>query len=128
MNKNILENFARASTYNPQQGFLSKKERKYEHEKEIQSGIKNFKRKVLGLCGGSTIKSIDELAIILSEMDIVSDKKDADKFIQKLYKKESGSIDWNYNNFLAFTPVKNEEGEKKCRIEHGTYCDFDYFN
>lgn len=118
MKKNILENFAGASTYQAKKGVLTEEKRKNEHEKEIQSGIKNFYLKVLGWWGRSTTKSIDELAVILSETNILSDKKDTDEFIRKLYEKCNGIIEWDYNNYLVFTPIKNEAGIKECRIEH----------
>lgn len=129
MDKGILENFAKASTYKSKTGFLSNPEREYEHEKEINSGIKNFKRRILGLRSSSTTKSIDEIATILTEMNIISKESHAYEFMEAWIDRERRSEEemgtfgldqaiWygNYHRILVI-PVQDDKGTRKYKIE-----------
>lgn len=114
MNKNILDDFAKASTYKIDvEKFLTDNEREKENERKVLSGVKNLKKMVLGV-SRSTTKSIDELAKILTKMKIVP-QTDAKNFIEELCKRKYIPYgDWSA---LSFISLKNMKGEKKCRIE-----------
>ena len=75
-------------------------------------GLRDFKRRVLGICGRKTVKSVDELAEILTEMKIVVSPTDGKQFIQELYGKE---VEYD-NGILEFRKVYNREGQIFCEI------------
>jgi len=91
--EDIMEYFSKISRLDEEQaGHLSSEEWK---EKKEQSGIKYFKRKVLGFCGWKTTKSIEELAEIFHNLGMVENIAAGKKIIPKLYGKE----------FCCFGPV-----------------------
>lgn len=85
-------------------------------------GLKNFKRRVLGLCGRESVKSLDELVGILTEMKVIDSAEKGNNLIEGLYGKEA-----NYGNgILEFTKVQNKEGNEACRINR--YPCYDFFD
>ncbi len=60
----IRANFANAARSSSRDG---KSQEEYE-----EIGVKRFKRKTLGLCGDGAVKSVDELALILTDMGVAS--------------------------------------------------------
>lgn len=87
-------------------------------------GLKTFKRKVLGLCGNESTKSLDELTKILTEMNVLSSAEEGKEFIRGLYGTE---LPYEYSNSLGFTKVKNRNGDESCQITKRPY-GHDMFN
>lgn len=59
----LLESFAKASAL-PKLGetvYLDEFQWQSDKNKRIENGVKNFKRKILGICGEQTIKSLEPL-------------------------------------------------------------------
>ena len=81
-------------------------------------GLKNFKRRVLGLCGRESVKSLDELAGILTEMKVIDSPKDGPEFIEGLYGKKAEYA----NGTLEFTEVQNKKGSA-CKINRHPHYD-----
>jgi hypothetical protein len=109
----IEKYFAGASSLNEENKFLDKKDWE---SKRIKNGIKNFKRKVLGLYGRKTIKSLDELTEILVDMNICN-SNNAKQFIKKLYKCDSdNSMYYGEFSSIYFKKVMNKKGKEYCKI------------
>lgn len=49
---------------------------------------KDFKRKIFGLCGRKTVKSINQLADILINLDVIKNNQDGKKLIHKFNNRE----------------------------------------
>lgn len=77
--------FAAASTLPLKENkFLNEKER-LDHEMfRILSGTKNIKRRLLGLCGTSAIKSLEEITQVLSHFEIVENIEESKSLIEDL--------------------------------------------
>jgi|SRR3989344_5239439 len=93
---------------------------KTQREWEVR-GLTNFKRRVLGFCGRQSVKSIDELARILTELKVIDSAEEGRQFIEGLY-----GTDADYGNgTLKFTRVQNNNGQEACRINRSDYlvCD-----
>ena len=73
-------------------------------------GAKIFKRKVLGLCGLSTLKSSDQLEKLLCETKIASSVEEAREIVPMLIKYES--INYSTHKFLIFKEVEDEKRNK----------------
>lgn len=82
-------------------------------------GVKLFKRRVLGLCGKRKILSLDELARILMELNIVDSIKDGKTFVGGLYVRERVSYGTPrfYTRFLEFKRVYDNKGTEFCEIK-----------
>lgn len=107
----MTENELRSSFANGAKEFL--KDGKYRTQLEWEfKGLTAFKRRVLGFCGQETVKSVDELAEVLSELHVIPSKADAQGFVQKLYGQQ---IDYG-NGRLRFEPVDSSQSVGGCRI------------
>lgn len=80
-------------------------------------GIRNFKRKIMGFCGRSAVKSKGELVAILEGMQVVHSNEEAEKLITGL--KRIGEIDYGVTGFhyLTFEQIKDERGNEVYIIE-----------
>lgn len=54
------------------------------NQKRYDSGIKNFKRRILGFCGNETLKSPDELAIALFQSHVTDSLDEALRVVPSL--------------------------------------------
>jgi len=83
-------------------------------------GAQRFKRKALGLCGFRSIKSLDEVAELLTETGIVSSVEEGKQTVPKIVKANnlhSHAIERrSLCTYLGFEEVKNESGDVKYRI------------
>jgi len=86
----------------------------YKTQKEWErKGLLNFKRRVLGLFGRQSVKSLDELAGVLTEMSVVDSAEEGKDFIKELYGKK---VDYG-NGTLEFTRVQDRKEQEACRIK-----------
>jgi len=89
-------------------------------EEWIDKGLIDFKRRILGLCGTQTVKSLDELAKILTELRIVDSVDTGRQFVKdELYGKEVyyGSDVLTKYAKLSFTKIYNRKGQEVCRVD-----------
>ncbi|OGJ12587.1 hypothetical protein A3K82_00250 [Candidatus Pacearchaeota archaeon RBG_19FT_COMBO_34_9] len=84
----------------------------------LNGKIKQFKRKAIGFFGKEAVKSLDELAGILCDLEVVYNKKEAIEFIQKLYH-VGGGLPYNnsYNIIFSDCRGKNRIWGEACRVE-----------
>lgn len=99
--------------------YFAKASKKYlPSDKRYMEGIKIFKRKVLGLCGKETTKSLEELTTVLKEMDIVNSISKGKKFIASLYGKELIYINrFDKGKWITLTPLRNELNKEMIKIK-----------
>ena len=112
--QNIENLFAKASRLcESQQGYLTESE--WNHKRRI-NGAKIFKRKALGLCGLSSVKSLEEMAQLLCETGVVSSVEEGKELTPSLVDK---SI--TYSNPFSFppTPIGGELGFSRVRNSNG---------
>ncbi len=106
------------------EGARSKGEKFRTLEEWKSMGLMKFKRRVLGLCGQKTTKSIDELANILYELGAVKSLNDGRELVPKLY-----GVTLNYGGgYLTFMAVQNSRGEAAIRIKRSGYVYDDDFD
>ncbi|MEK6850839.1 MAG: hypothetical protein AABX85_04660 [Nanoarchaeota archaeon] len=77
----------------------------------VRTGAQNFKRKALGLCGRSTVKSLDEIAELLVETKIAKNLEEARGIVPKIVeasKLREGAIHYNGIGFMLFEEVKSD--------------------
>ena len=105
---------------------------KYEADSELTNlGVKKFKRRVLGLFGRTTFKTVDELVAILEDMKIVNSKEEGKDFLGKLTDLSlsygfslSYHDGWNsYTKHLSFKLVNNPLDGQVCKVD---FYDNDY--
>jgi len=77
--------FVDASTLN-RRGADKYSPEEWERRQE-ESGVKHFKRRVLGFCGSKTIKTVDEVADVLYDIGIVQTIKDGRALIPNICNK-----------------------------------------
>lgn len=82
---------------------------------EKNDGIKIFKRKVLGLCGHKTVKSLDELANILMDIRVVNSLDEGKEMIPQLYGKCLTYSTSHSSHSLYFDEIEYK-GRKACKI------------
>lgn len=82
---------------------------------EKNDGIRIFKRKVLGLCGSKTVKSIDELADALMGINVVRSLEEGREMIPKLYGKCLTYSTKHSTHRLYFDEIEYK-GRKACKI------------
>lgn len=85
-------------------------------------GLTTFKRRVLGLCGRQSTKSIDELAEILTALKVTDSREEGRKFVRGLYGK-SAEYGENLNGYktLEFTRAQDNKNREGCRINSYVY-------
>jgi len=79
-----------------------------------KNGVKTFKRKVLGLCGRTCIKSLDGIAQTLYETGIASSLNEGKEIAPSL---SGHSFYYGGSHFLKFDKVVNSKDEEAYRIE-----------
>ena len=85
---------------------LSAPPTQYKTELEwTQRGILTFKRKTLGMCGKKTVKSLDELAKILTKMKVLNSTDNVENFMAKI---EDNSLDYGPSS-LHIKKVRSKE-------------------
>lgn len=100
--------------------------RSYEESRTYREayGIKLFKRKIMGLFGRKTTKSVDELVQNLQELHIVASKEEGKELTAKL---DGQELEYGFgrNSYygLKFTKV-DQEGKDIYLIEREFYRDF----
>ena len=88
------------------------------------TGARRFKRRTLGLCGYSTVKSLDEVAGLLVETGIASSLSEGRELVPKIVEANrisalaiyTGGAEYLMPKCLTFTEVKNSEGDVMYRI------------
>jgi hypothetical protein len=110
----ILGLFAKA-------GRINKRYKTYEDSFEdlSENGAKKVKRKLLGFCGHGAIKSLDEIARVLSETGVAQTSEEAREIVPQLAelgKVYSYAIRYGPLNYLKFTEIKNKPGEVKYHV------------
>jgi len=112
-NVHLREPFARASTLN------EKKIESLTEEERLRmraiSGLKNVKRNLLGLCGFSTIKSLDEVSSVLMDVGIAGNYEEGVSFVEELYCLMDG-VGYSFYRNLVFEGVGDAEGQEAVRI------------
>lgn len=95
---------------------------------KTKSGVKVFKRKLLGLCGRTRVKSLDEIAQALHETGIASSLDEGKEIVPSLldnkvcyeryhlHDDEDDQRCYETRRFLSFKRVMNGKGEEACRI------------
>ena len=85
---------------------------------KTQDGIKQFKRKLLGLCGRESTKSLDQIAESLRTIGVSQTHKEAITIAQRLvdvYLIYGGNY-WN-NYCLVINPIKDSKEEGLYKVE-----------
>ena len=109
--KEIQELFAKASTLDEgKQGYLTAEE--WAAKRKL-SGAITFKRRALGLCGKESTRSLDEMAILLNDTNIVGSLDEGKKLVPKLVGKR---LDYGYLREISFDEVTDSDGDKAYRI------------
>jgi len=83
-----------------------------EEERQVE-GARIFKRKVLGLCGSQSVKTLDEMAQTLYATGIASSVEEGREITPSLM---GGRVSYSLCKEIAFDEVTNGEGDKKYRI------------
>mgnify|MGYP001566310081 CR=1 FL=1 len=109
--------FAKASKLDESKmGYLGKWE--WEAKKKID-GAKRFKRKALGLCGLSSVKSLEKMAQLLYDTGVVSSVEEGRELTPSLVGKSIIYSDSNIRPIggeLGFEEVRNSEGQVSYRL------------
>ena len=82
-------------------------------------GAQTFKRKALGFCGHTSIKSLDEIAELFVETKIATSLDEAKALVPKVVstnKLHSHAINRGGLRYMAFDEVKSPAGDTKYRI------------
>lgn len=112
--REIREIFARASKLDE-----SKKD-KYSSQEwdqmKVRDGAKRFKRKIMGICGTSTVKSLDEVAQTLHELGAVSSIGEGRQIMSPIMR--DGLIYYECYRCFEFSPRKSSEDQEVYRIEY----------
>ena len=109
----LVELFAKAGKFDKKDATDSER---FKHLSE--SGAQTFKRKALGLCGGTTIKSLDEIAGLLVDTNIASSFEEAKELVPKIVQANrlhSHAINRGGLGYMEFEEV-NYEGDVKYKI------------
>jgi len=85
--------------------FLTEAERRSE-------GAETFKRKVLGLCGSQSVKTLDEMAQTLYATGVASSIEEGREIVPTLI----GTVRYNKWKGLSFDEVTDGEGSKRYRV------------
>jgi hypothetical protein len=83
-----------------------------EEERRIK-GARTFKRKVLGLCGSQSIKTLNEMAQTLYSTGIASSVEEGREITPLLM---GGRVSFGLSKEIAFDEVIDGKGNKKYRI------------
>jgi hypothetical protein len=84
----------------------------------LEGKIKQFKRKTIGFFGKEAVRSLDELAGILCDLEVVHSKAEAMELTQKLYHVGGGlSYNRSYNIIFSDCRGKNRIWGEACRVE-----------
>ena len=84
-----------------------------------QNGSQRFKRRALGLCGGTTLKSLDEFAQLLVDTKIAETMEEARQYVPKIVRANelnSHAISRGGAGYMQFGEVKNSRGDVKYKI------------
>ena len=112
----IEDIFAKASRLDEsKKGSLTEKE--WNQERRL-NGAKRFKRKALGLCGSSSVKSLEEMARLLYETGVVSSVKEGQELTPTLVGKSITYSDSTYilKVELGFEEIKNSKDQRAYRV------------
>ncbi len=102
---------------------LASAEGVYKTQEEWErKGLLNLKRRVLGVFGRKSVKSIDELANILTEIKVVDSTDRGIKFVRGLYEKEA---DYGFGT-LEFKKTLDKREQEGCRITRHFNSPMDY--
>ena len=101
-----------------------KADTKYKTDKErltylSETGAQTFKRKVLGLCGYTSIKTLEEIAELLQNTNITSSLEEARELVPKIVaanQSHSHAICRGRLRYLSFDEVENPNGDLKYKI------------
>ena len=80
---------------------------------KIIDGAKKFKRRILGLCGTSAVKSLDEVAYALYKTGIASSVEEGKEIVPSLI---NGGVNYSFTRGIRFTEVTKDGGQKAYRI------------
>lgn len=85
-------------------------------------GIRNFKRRLMGFFGLTTIKSLEEIAAVLYETSIVDSLSQGRDLVPKLIEltKEGNSLGYDgllYYKTLKFYEIQDHQGRKKYKVK-----------
>lgn len=100
-----LENEARRANESSELEF--QQERKW-------NGVKQFKRRVLGFCGNSSVKSIDELADVVQSLKIADSRNEAIALVSALPEKD---LRYGRYDIIRLTKVRNAGGNPGYKVE-----------
>ena len=84
-----------------------------------ENGAQNFKRRALGFCGRTSIKSLDEVTRILVDTGLVSTIAEARQTVPKIVqanKLHTHAINRGGLRYMGFDEVKDQTGDTKYRI------------
>ncbi len=101
-------------------GIPDNKYRKDEGNLEFlsENGARRFKRRALGLCGRSALKSLDEIAGLLVKTGIASSLSEGREIVPNIVR--AGHMPFGVSigstKTLSFDEIKNKEGDVKYRI------------
>ena len=101
-----------------------KVDRKYRTNEErltylSETGAQTFKRRALGLCGHTSIKSLDEIAKLFVETNIASSIDEAESLVPKVVfanKLRPNAISRGGSRYMAFDEVKILSSDTRYRI------------
>jgi len=117
---NIEELFARASRLGELEGYHTNLELvEWNRQREL-NGARVFKRKALGFCGKSSIKTLDEMAELLCKTNIVSSVQEGRKLVPSL---KGNRVPYVYTGmalderYIVFTEVKDSKGNEAIKVE-----------
>ncbi len=110
----IEELFARASGKDENmQGYSTQQDRVYYTSERRMDGAKKFKRKALGLCGNSTVKTLDEMAALLYKTNIVDSIDEGKNLVPSLVGRK---VMYGLLRKIGFDEVENPTGQKAYKI------------
>ena len=84
------------------------------------NGVKRFKRRVLGLCGRQSVKSLDEMAQILHQIGIASSEEEGRTIVPTL---DGAKLSYTADKEISIAEVENVHGQKAYRIKYFNYSD-----
>ncbi len=95
--------------------FSTKKEKRLERENK---GAKVIKRKLLGICGWESIKTLEEIAQALHSTRIASSLEEGRAIVPLLVREKIrySSCAWLNDWYLVFEEVEDREGNKRYRV------------
>lgn len=118
----LIETFAKAGKGSKK--YMSDKERLYFLS---ASGAQKFKRKALGICGNTCIKSLDQISALFLETGIASSLDEARELVPKVtranelgYESSRGGSVFGIS-YLKFREVKGPKGDTKYQIIAGAW-------